>query len=60
MNYITTMDMANGEENQLTQKYYKDLIPIKSKKNSNTAVVKIVAIKSVTILLLLKRKRNDL
>ena len=54
------MDMANGEENQLTQKYYKDLIPIQSKKNSNTAVVKIVAIKSVTILLLLKRKRNDL
>lgn len=60
MNYITAMDMANGEQNHLTQKYYKDLIPIQSKNNSNTAGVKIDVIKSGTILLFLKKKKNDL
>ena len=60
MNYITAMDMANGEQNQLTQKYYKDLIPIQSKNSSNTAGVKIDVIKSGTILLFLKKKKNDL
>ena len=52
MNYITAMDMANGEQNQLTQKYYKDLIPIQSKNNSNTAGVKIDVIKKWFIMLL--------